>query len=111
MTFSEYAARARTTAVYPGSGEFAGLAYVGLGLAAEAGECANHVKKVLRDDSTTRTAERKAKIAGELGDVLWYVAGVCRELGLDMEQVAQANLDKLADRFERKAIVGHGSER
>jgi NTP pyrophosphatase (non-canonical NTP hydrolase) len=109
MTIEEYARRAKTTAVYPDRGHFAGLAYVGLGLAGEGGEVANQIKKVLRDDATTRTPERKAAILDSCGDALWYIAGICDELKVPMEEVARANLEKLADRYGRDAIRGDGS--
>lgn len=111
LTLTEYARRARETAVYPARGEFAGLAYTGLGLAGEAGAAADQIKKVLRDDDTSRTPARVAKIAHELGDTLWYVAAVCAELGLDMEEVAQANLEMLAERRKQGLLQGEGWQR
>ena len=50
-------------------------------------------------------------IKKELGDVLWYVAMVARELDLSLEDVAQANLDKLASRKERGVLSGNGDNR
>jgi NTP pyrophosphatase (non-canonical NTP hydrolase) len=41
--------------------------YLGLGLAAESGEIADHIKKLLRDDKLDRDA-----LAGELGDAIYY---------------------------------------
>ena len=51
LTFDQYQKQAVSTAIYPGQGEVLGLVYVALGLAGEAGEIANKVKKVLRDDN------------------------------------------------------------
>jgi NTP pyrophosphatase (non-canonical NTP hydrolase) len=39
------------------------------------------------------------KLRKELGDVLWYVAGLCSKTGLDMGEVMQANIDKLCQRY------------
>ena len=69
-----------------------------LGLCGEAGETAEKVKKAIRDDGGTLTEERRAAIAAELGDVLWYVAQLATEAGLDLDELAEANLEKLASR-------------
>lgn len=72
-----YQRQAATTALYPGIGDrgsYSGLAYVTLGLTGEAGEVAGKVKKIARDNHGTITAVTRAKLADELGDVLWYVA-------------------------------------
>ena len=47
----------------------------------------------------------------ELGDVLWYVAQLATELELELDQIAQANLDKLASRAARNVIAGSGDQR
>lgn len=75
------------TAIYPGQGSITGLVYVALGLGGEAGEFNDQVKKVLRDDGSTLTAERGAKLQGELGDVLWYLARASRELNMSLGSV------------------------
>ena len=66
-----------------------------LGLAGEAGEVANLVKKgILHQHGLDRV-----KLENELGDVLWYVAALCSKLDIDMGQVMQANVDKLLVRY------------
>jgi NTP pyrophosphatase (non-canonical NTP hydrolase) len=75
-----------------------GLMYAGLGLSGEAGEVADEIKKIYRDGEGL-TEERMSAIFYELGDVLWYVAAVCTELGFDMDDVAKANLRKLDKRY------------
>jgi NTP pyrophosphatase (non-canonical NTP hydrolase) len=57
------------------------------------------------------TAERRQAIAKELGDVLWYVSQVASELGLELEEIAQQNLDKLLSRQRRGVLSGSGDER
>ena len=66
-----------------------GSTYPALGLAGEAGEVAEHAKKAIRDDGGEVTDERRAAMTKELGDVLWYVAQLASELGLELEEIAQ----------------------
>jgi NTP pyrophosphatase (non-canonical NTP hydrolase) len=108
VEFSEYQRLSRRTAEYPRE---AWLAYPALGLAGEAGEVAEHVKKTIRDDGGVVSDERRAALAKELGDVLWYVAQLASELGLELEQIAQANLEKLLSRQRRGMLSGSGDDR
>ncbi len=78
-------------------------------MAGEAGEVANQVKKIIRDDSGQVTDERKNKIVDELGDVLWYVAAIATDLELSLDMVAQGNLGKLKKRNSSSLI--HGDKR
>jgi NTP pyrophosphatase (non-canonical NTP hydrolase) len=109
MELSDYQQRSRATAVYPDAG--ANLTYPALGLCGEAGEVAEKVKKAIRDDGGVLTDERREALAGELGDVLWYVAQVATEADLELEQIAQANLDKLLSRQQRGVLSGSGDQR
>lgn len=108
MDLSEYQRLSRRTAEYPRE---AWLAYPTLGLASEAGEVAGHAKKAIRDDGGTVSEERKAAMSKELGDVLWYVAQIATELGLDLGEVAEQNLAKLLSRKERGVLSGSGDDR
>jgi NTP pyrophosphatase (non-canonical NTP hydrolase) len=108
VEFSEYQRRSRRTAEYPRE---AWLTYPALGLAGEAGEVAEHAKKAIRDDGGVVTDERRVALAKELGDVLWYVAQLASELELELEQIAQANLDKLLSRQRRGVLSGDGDDR
>ena len=108
MEFAEYQRQSRRTAEYPRA---AWLSYPALGLAGEAGEVAEHAKKAIRDDGGSVTDERRAAMAKELGDVLWYVAQLASELELELEQIAQANLEKLLSRQRRGVLSGSGDER
>lgn len=109
MLISEYQELSRRTATYPGAGD--NIVYPTLGLAGEAGEVAEKVKKLLRDDGGLMSEERREALAGELGDVLWYVAQVATEAGLDLEEIAQGNLDKLLSRQRRGVLSGSGDSR
>ena len=109
MELSEYQERSRATAVYPDAGS--NLTYPALGLCGEAGEAAEKVKKAIRDDGGELTPERRAALAAELGDVLWYVAQLATEAGLDLDALAQENLHKLLSRQQRNALQGSGDAR
>jgi len=109
MDFSEYQAKAQRTAKYPTIGH--GVIYPTLGLANEAGEVAGKVKKIFRDKGGVIGDSERQALKSELGDVLWYIAQVCTELGLSMDEVAEANISKLLDRLERDAIRGDGDDR
>ena len=109
VDFKTYQQRSRETARYPEAG--VNPIYPTLGLCGEAGEVADKVKKVIRDRDGVFSPEVIAALQLELGDVLWYVAQLATELGLDLEAVAQANLDKLASRAARNVIAGDGDLR
>jgi NTP pyrophosphatase (non-canonical NTP hydrolase) len=108
VELSEYQRLSRRTAEYPRE---AWLAYPALGLAGEAGEVAEHAKKAIRDDDGSVSETRRAAISKELGDVLWYVAQIATELDLELDQIAQENLDKLLSRQRRGVLSGSGDER
>ncbi len=109
MQFSEYEKMIVETAVYPDKGK--NFVYPTLGLVGEAGEVAEKIKKVLREESGVVTDEKKEEIKKELGDVLWYLAALSRELGFTIEDVAQKNIEKLASRKERGVLHGSGDNR
>lgn len=111
MTLNGYQSLASDTAVYPGKRTFQGLTYTTLKLAGESGEVAEHVGKALRDDGSVITNERREALKKELGDVLWYISATAAELGFTLEEVAEANLDKLQDRKMRGVLGGSGDNR
>lgn len=117
ISFDEYQKAARVFALYPnhGTGE---LVYPVLGLSGEAGECGDKVKKMIRDhglyelDDCKKLPEHlKASLLAELGDVLWYAAAICNELGVNMSDVANSNLHKLQSRMLNKTLQGSGDNR
>ncbi len=87
------------------------IVYPTLGLANEAGEFAGKVKKLYRDKGGQLSDEDREALKSELGDVLWYLTQLCTNLGFTLEEVAEANLDKLFSRQERGAISGDGDRR
>ncbi len=111
LSFDEYQRLAGRTALYPGRDEAAVAPYPALGLAGEAGEVCEAVKKAIRDDGGEITDDRRRALKKELGDVLWYIAALCEELDLEMGAVAQHNIAKLADRKRRGVLQGDGDER
>ena len=108
MELAEYQQLSRRTAEYPRA---AWLSYPALGLAGEAGEVAEHVKKAIRDDGGQVSDGRRAAMSKELGDVLWYVAQLASELGLELDEIARENLDKLLSRQHRGVLSGSGDDR
>ena len=87
------------------------IVYPTMGLVNEAGEVAGKVKKIFRDrDGVINEADREA-LKQELGDVLWYLAQICTDLDLSLQEVAEANLVKLFSRKERGQIRGDGDQR
>ncbi|ADL45333.1 nucleoside triphosphate pyrophosphohydrolase family protein [Micromonospora aurantiaca (nom. illeg.)] len=107
MDLAEYQRLSAATAVYPRIGS--NYHYPVLGLASEAGEVADVVKRIERDDDGAVTDRTRDAIAGELGDVLWYVAQVASEFGLDLSEIARGNLEKLQGRHDRGTIRGTGA--
>ena len=106
MNFNEYQKLARSTAVYP---EEHKVVYPALGLCGEAGEVADKIKKTIRGDSSL--VDVTGNIAGELGDVLWYLAILADDLGVELEDVAKWNVDKLQRRMKSNKIKGDGDNR
>ena len=103
MTLSSYQKAASGTAIYPTQHA---ITYPALGLAGEAGEVANKVKKIIRDGKLDKPA-----LVAEIGDCLWYIAALCRDLNVDMEDVAKANLEKLYNRKQLGTLQGSGDNR
>lgn len=109
MDFKTYQEKSRKTALYPDVGE--NLAYPTLGLAGEAGEVANKVKKIFRDNGGVVSDEVRSQLSSELGDVLWYVAQIATELKLDLNDIAEENITRLYSRMERGVLHGSGDTR
>ena len=104
LTLDTYQQQAAKTAVYP---EDEAVQYLIAGLAGEVGELASLFAKHWRDDGPLT----RDNLEAELGDVLWFVAMLADEIGCDLSDVAQGNLDKLADRANRGKLKGSGDNR
>lgn len=107
-TFNDYQEDCLKTAVYPDEYK---VIYTTLGLSGEAGEVADKVKKIYRDDNGVISEEKKKEIAKEIGDVLYYCAALCSDLGISLDTVARMNIDKLFSRLERGVLHGSGDNR
>lgn len=118
LELNEYQKKAHETASYPW-GLIAGnninnpvsYLYPAMGLAEEAGEVAGKYAKAIRDEGGVISEERKAAIVKELGDVMWFVAELATCLEVDLDLVAEMNLQKLASRQARGVIGGSGDDR
>ncbi len=109
MDFNQYQKNAFSTARYPDKGK--NIFYPVLGLCGESGEVAEKVKKVIRDNNGQVSENTKLELAKELGDVLWYIAALATELELDMNEIAEKNIEKLFSRRDRGKIKGSGDNR
>lgn len=125
MNIDDYQRLAGETAIYPGRGGTLGAIYNALALG-EAGEIQGKVSKLIRDDGVIQKwvtltcsvygiediyEERRAELKKELGDLLWHMSMLAHDLGYSMSEIAQANLDKLADRSKRGVLGGSGDNR
>lgn len=110
---NHYQRDALQTADYPNKGK--NMVYPALGLAGEAGETAEKVKKMWRNlgvtDANHLNTEQKLAIIKEMGDCLWYLAALAEELSVDLSFVATENIKKLRDRKDRGVIKSEGDSR
>ena len=80
-----------------------------MGLLAESGEVAGIFQKLLRGDFDADVAA--TKLHKELGDVLWHVAAIAHDNGWHLDDIANANIEKLTSRQMRNVIAGSGDDR
>lgn len=102
--FDEYMEFVKTMKVYP---EKHAIVYPALGLSGEAGEIAEKVKKWLRGDKELD----KEGLLKELGDPLWYITSLADDLGFTLQDVVDANIEKLSSRKDRGLLKGNGDNR
>lgn len=96
---------------YPDINKKGNLIYPTLGLIGEAGEFANKVKKIQRDDDNILTNKKREELIDELGDVYWYLSACATELNITIPEIAKRNLKKLFDREQNGKIHGAGDYR
>lgn len=104
QSFNEYQEFVKSMKVYP---EKHAIVYPALGLVGEAGEISEKVKKYLRGD---RELDREGLLK-EMGDPLWYLASLADDLGYTLQDVIDANVEKLTSRKERGVLKGSGDDR
>ena len=108
MKLNDYQKMALETAIYPNEYK---VIYPALGMAGEAGEVADKVKKIIRDNNSKISNEKALELAQEVGDVLRYCATMANDLGFDLETIAKMNYQKLHSRQQRGVISGNGDNR
>ena len=113
MNFNEYQERAAKYDFFEATSDLKAVGFIEkiLGLTGEAGETADKIKKILRDKNGAVSNEDKGLIVKELGDVLWYMAGIARYLNVPLSEVAGENIKKLESRYQRNKLHGEGDER
>lgn len=95
MNFSDYQQKAMRSAHVKEPGELRTLQNAALGLAGESGEVADLIKKA----SFQGHPVDEEHLAEEIGDILWYCALAATGLGLDLDDIAQNNINKLMRRY------------
>lgn len=108
LTLDEYQEGALVTAIYP---KEMNILYPTLGLTGEAGEVADKVKKVIRDNNMVFDEDKRREIALEISDVLWYCAVLAHDIGYSLGEIGKMNLVKLHSRMMRDKISGSGDNR
>lgn len=109
MNIDDYRNAIRAFAIYPEANSCSKneLMYLALGLCGEAGEVAEKIKKVYRDNKAVNHEE----LAKELGDVAWYWARLCEAIQFRCDDVLLKNVKKLTSRQERNVLRGSGDNR
>ena len=100
------------------------ISYMLLNLVGEVGEFASKIAKGIRkgemaitenalyldsEQFTKESLERMDEsLMAEAGDIFWELSGLCSVMGWDLEEVAEYNLKKLAERKKNGTIAGNG---
>ena len=106
MTFNEYQKEAsRTEPSYNFKDDI--LLNATLGLAGESGELVDLVKKHYFQGHKLD----KVKVVSELGDILWYIALMCKYLEVDLDLIPSYNIAKLTQRYPESFDVERSVDR
>jgi NTP pyrophosphatase (non-canonical NTP hydrolase) len=113
LTFKEYQDEVDKASFYPGAntGSIQAIIYGTLALNGEAGEVAEKVKKIWRDKDGFYSIDDRQAIIKELGDTMFYITRIASELGYELEDVAQINVEKFRARKEKGTLQGSGDDR
>lgn len=106
MDFSQYQEEALKTDHIPAENDTKIIVPL-LGLAGEAGELLSEYKKYLRDGAAHKLFPER--VAEELGDLLWYIANLASKFDLNLEQIAEGNLQKCRNRWGGRDSVQTGA--
>lgn len=107
MNFNEYQEKTKNTWISNDKD----LERIIFGLCGKVGEIAEYFKKFYREDFSKNPIIDNTRIRFESGDILYYLAMLCNRLGMKLEDVAEVNISKLADRQKRNKIHGSGDSR
>ncbi len=83
--------------------------YALFNLAGEVGELMSAEAKLRRDGGDV--GQHLDNVKKELGDILWCITAIASDNLMTLEDVAQANIDKLTSRKARNVLQGHGDNR
>ena len=102
MTLDEYQRKAAIS-MQP---ECRNINYLALGIAGEAGEICDKIKRIIRGDG-----QIDDDLLYEIGDLLWYLSQLGDFLKVPLSKIAKMNLKKLSDRMAKNTIKGKGDKR
>lgn len=102
MNFSDYQDQARLTRL-----ETADVAYALLGLSGEVGELHSYFAKGIRD----KYHLDRETVKKELGDILWFISAIADDSSLSLQEIAEANIEKLQARQKKGTLTGSGDNR
>ena len=111
MTFDEYQKQAVTTAHISYDDPIMQNSIWVMGIAGEAGEVVEKWKKAVAYREGKFDEQQFEDFKKEFADVIWYIAILADSLGLSLDEMMQANVEKLKDRQKRGVIKGAGDNR